>query len=101
VDGRIRDGDVIVCRVNGTSDLYVVATVVSGDVGGLSVRGVSTTVGQGAALGRAYHERSHDQHVWLFDGAASAYVKTSVAPAGTPALTGRVSDDAGQTLLHQ
>lgn len=82
MDGTIRNGDVIVCRVNGTSDFYVVGTVVSGQVGELSLRGVSTTVGQGAALGRAYDERLHDQRVWLFDGAAAAYVKTSVAPAG-------------------
>lgn len=79
MDGTIRGGDVIVCRVNGTSDLYVVGTVVSGHVGGLSLRGVSTTVGQRAALDRAYDDRVHDQRVWLFDGAASAYVKTCVA----------------------
>jgi hypothetical protein len=81
LDGKIRDGDVIVCHVNGTSDLYVVGTVVSGRVGELSLRGVSTTVGQRAALGRAYHDPLHDQQIWLFDGAASAYVKTSAAPA--------------------
>jgi hypothetical protein len=81
VDGKIREGDVIVCRVNGTSDLYVVARVSSGSVGELSVRGVSTTIGQGAALGRAYEDRVQDQRVWLFDGAASAYVKTSAASA--------------------
>jgi hypothetical protein len=75
--------------VNGTADLYVVATVVAGHVGDLSLRGVSTTVGQSAALGRAYHERSHDQRVWLFDGAASAYVKTSVAAAETCDRTGQ------------
>lgn len=78
MDGRIRAGDVIVCRVNGTSDVYVVGTVVSGSVGELSLSGVSTTVGQKAALGRAYDDRLHAQCVWLFDGAASAYVKTSV-----------------------
>lgn len=81
MDGKIRDGDMIVCRVNGTSALYVVATVSSGGVGELSVRGVSTTIGRRAALGRAYEERVHDQRVWLFDGAASAYVKTSAASA--------------------
>jgi hypothetical protein len=81
VDGTIRGGDVIVCRVNGTSDVYVVGTVVSGKVGELSLGGVSTTTGRGAALGRAYQDRSHDQRVWLFDGAASAYVKTSVPSA--------------------
>jgi hypothetical protein len=78
MDGSIRAGDVIVCRVNGTSNFYVVGTVVSGKVGELSLRSVSTTVGQGAALGSAYHNLLHDQRVWLFDGAASAYVKTSL-----------------------
>jgi hypothetical protein len=78
VDGKIHAGDVVVCRVNGTSDLYVVGTVASGNVGELSLCSVSTTAGQDAALGRAYHDRLHDQPVWLFDGAASAYVKTSV-----------------------
>jgi hypothetical protein len=81
MDGTIRGGDVIVCHVNGTADLYVIGTVVSGYVGELSLRGVSTTVGQRAALDRAYDDRSHDQRVWLFDGAASAYVKTCAAPA--------------------
>jgi len=81
MDGKIRGGDVIVCRVNGTSDFYVVGTVVSGCVGELSLCGVSTTVGQDAALERAYTGRLHEQRVWLFDGAASAYVKTSPPPA--------------------
>ena len=49
MDGKIRGGDVIICRVNGTSDFYVVGTVVSGSVGELSLCGVSTTVGQDAA----------------------------------------------------
>jgi hypothetical protein len=82
LDGTIHGGDVIVCRVNGTSDVYVVGTVVSGRVGELSLCGVSTTVGRDAALGRAYHDdRLLEQRVWLFDGAASAYVRTSVPPA--------------------
>lgn len=76
-DGEIRGGDVIVCRVNGTTDFYVVGTVASGDVGEFSLRGVSTTIGRTVALGRAYHERLDAQRVWLFDGAASGYVKTS------------------------
>jgi hypothetical protein len=33
MDGEIRTGDVIVCRVNGTLDLYVVGIVLSGKVG--------------------------------------------------------------------
>jgi hypothetical protein len=77
MDGKIRGGDVIVCRVNGTSDFYLVGTVVSGCVGELSLCGVSTVVGQNAALERAYTGRLQEQRVWLFDGAASAYVKTS------------------------
>jgi hypothetical protein len=76
-DGTIRAGDVIVCRVNGTSNVYVVATVVSGRVGNLSLRGVSTVVGQDSALDRGYAERLDDRHVWLFDGAAAAFVGTS------------------------
>lgn len=81
LDGSIRGGDVIVCRVNGTSDVYVVGTVVSGKVGELSLCGLSTTVGRDAALGRAYHDRLLEQQVWLFDGAAAAYVRTSAPPA--------------------
>lgn len=81
MDGTIRGGDVIVCRVNGTSDVYVVGTVVSGEVGALSLCDMSTTIGQDTALGRAYNERLFEQRVWLFDGAASAYVKTSAPPA--------------------
>jgi hypothetical protein len=80
MDGEIRAGDVIVCRVNGTSDFYVVGTVLSGKVGELSLRGVSTVVGHNPALRRGYHERMHDQRVWLFDGAAPAYVRTSLPP---------------------
>ena len=76
MDGTIREGDVIVCRMNGTFDVYVLGTVVSGTVGELSVRGLSTAIGQDAALGRAYHDRSPDRRVWLFDGAAAGYVKT-------------------------
>jgi hypothetical protein len=85
MDGKVRGGDVIVCRVNGTSDCYVVGTVVSGQVGELSLRDVSTTTGQGAALGRAYQDRLHDHKVWLFDGAAPAYVKTSGPPVSNAA----------------
>jgi hypothetical protein len=75
--GEIRGGDVIVCRVNGTSDVYVVGTVVSGEVGDLSLRSMSTTIGRHVALDRAYRDRLDPQQVWLFDGAASGYVKTS------------------------
>jgi len=35
----------------------------------------------GRRLDRAYYDRLHEERVWLFDGAASAYVKTSVPPA--------------------
>lgn len=79
MDRTIGSGDAIVCRVNGTSNFYVVGTVVSGQVGHLSLRAVSTMVGQEAALSHAYEERMHDGRVWLFDGAARAYVDT-VAP---------------------
>lgn len=77
MDGEVRPGDAIVCRVNGTADFYVVGTVVSGKVGELSLRGVSTTKGRDLAIQRGYDERTPDHQVWLFDGAAAAYVKTS------------------------
>ena len=79
-DRTIRAGDVIVCRVNGTFEVYVIATVVSGSVGALSLTAISTRVGRESALLQAHEERRNDHHVWLFDGAASAYVKT-VPPA--------------------
>ena len=62
-DGAICEGDVIVCRVNGTTDFYVVGTVVSGEVGEFSLRGVSTTIGRDVALVRAYHDRLDVQRV--------------------------------------
>ena len=52
MDGEVRADDVIVCRVNGTSDFYVIGTVVSGKVGELSIRSVSTMKGQDSALQR-------------------------------------------------
>ena len=80
IDRRIHTGDLIVCRVNGTSDIYVIGTVVSGKVGALSLRDLSTVLGRDAALRQAYEERLDDHQVWLFDGAAAAYVETSVPP---------------------
>jgi hypothetical protein len=77
IDRKIRAGDVIVCRVNGTSDFYVVGAVVSGEVGGLSLRAVVTIVGRDSALRHAYRERMQNYRVWLFDGAAAAYVETA------------------------
>ena len=41
VDRTIRAGDGIVCRVNGTSEHYVIGTVVSGEAGALLLRAVS------------------------------------------------------------
>ena len=81
VDRTIRAGDGIVCRVNGTFEHYVIGTVVAGKAGGLSLRAVSTMVGQDSAVRQAYEERMHDSRVWLFGGAAAAYLEAA-APAG-------------------
>ena len=81
MDKSIRPGDVIVCRVNGTSDLYVIGTVAAGTVGELSLSGVSTMVGRAPAIERGYRGRTPEERVWLFDGAASGHVNTS-APRG-------------------
>jgi hypothetical protein len=64
MDGTVIVGDVIVCRVNGTADVYVVGTVVSGTVGELSLQRTSTMVGRDLALRRGYDEQAHERHVW-------------------------------------
>jgi hypothetical protein len=84
MDGQIRPGDVVVSRVNGTRDSYVIGTVVSGMAGQLMLRDALTTNGRKLAIGRAYTERQGDHRVWLFDGSAAAYVK---APDPGEALT--------------
>ena len=81
MDGSIRAGDVVVCRVNGTSDLYVIGTVAAGTVGELSLSEVTTVVGLAQAIDHGYRNRTPEERVWLFDGAASGYVNTS-APRG-------------------
>jgi hypothetical protein len=80
MDRTVRAGDLVVCRVNGTFDVYVIGTVVSGKVGALSLRGLSTMVGQRPALWHAYEQRLLDGRVWLFDGAAAAYVEAAPPP---------------------
>ena len=74
MDGVIQAGDIVVSRVNGTFDFYVIATVVSA-MGDLSLHSVLTTKGQDAAIRRGYDQCTDDQHVWLFAGSAAAYVK--------------------------
>lgn len=80
MDSTIRAGDGIVCRVNGTFDHYVIGTVVAGKAGALSLRAVSTMVGQNVAVSQAYQQRTHNSRVWLFGGAAAAYLEAA-APA--------------------
>ena len=81
MDRTIRAGDGIVCRVNGTFEHYIIGTVVSGKAGALLLRAVSTMVGQHSAVRHAYQQRMHDSRVWLFGGAAGAYLEAA-APAG-------------------
>jgi len=78
MEGAIHAGDVVVSRVNGTRDLYIVATVSSAPRGDLTLNSVSTMKGRDAALLRGHTQRKDDQTVWLFGGSATAYVK---APA--------------------
>jgi hypothetical protein len=74
MDGEIHAGDVVVSRVNGTADLYVIATVLSA-AGDLDLHGVRAMRGQEAAISCAHGQRSSDRDVWLFGGSAAAYVK--------------------------
>lgn len=76
MDGQIRPGDLVVSRVNGTRNSYVIGTVVSGTAGELMLRDASTTNGRELAIERAYAGREGDHCVWLFDGSAAAYVRT-------------------------
>ena len=78
MEGAIQPGDVIVSRVNGTRDLYIIATVSSAPRADLTLNSVSTMKGRNAALLRGQKQRQDDQNVWLFGGSATAYVK---APA--------------------
>ena len=64
-------------RVNGTFEHYVIGTVVSGKGGALSLRAVSTMVGQDSVVWQAHQQRMHDSHVWLFSGAAAAYLEAA------------------------
>jgi hypothetical protein len=77
-DGPIRAGDVIVSHVNGTLDLYMIATVLSAQ-GDLTLHNVTTIKGQDVAIMRGYAQRTDDQDVWLFGGSAAAYVKAPSA----------------------
>ena len=77
MDKTISVGDVIVCLVSGTSDLYVIGTVAAGTIGGLSLSAVTTMEGLARAIAQGYHDRRPDERVWLFDGAASGYIETT------------------------
>lgn len=81
MDGAIQAGDVVVSRVNGTFDLYIVATVVSA-ADDLILRGIRTAKGRDDAIKRGYDQRTDERRVWLFDGSAAAYVKTQMPTAG-------------------
>ena len=77
MDESISVGDVIVCRVTGTLDLYVVGRVAAGTIGALSLSAVTTMVGLARAIAQGYHDRTPDERVWLFDGTGSDYVETT------------------------
>ena len=77
MDRSISVGDVVVCRVNGTLELYVIGTVAAGTVGELSLCAVTTMVGLARAIARGYRDRTPNERVWLFDETASGYIETT------------------------
>ena len=81
MDKSISVGDVVVCRGNGTSDLYVVGTVAAGTISGLSRSAVATKVGLARAIAPGYQERRPDEGVWLFEATPSGYDETT-SPRG-------------------
>jgi hypothetical protein len=74
MDGPILADDVVVSRVNGTLDVYVIGTVVSGTAGYLRLHDVSAIDGLDKAIKQGYTRRSGEHRVWLFDGSAAGYV---------------------------
>lgn len=78
MDGTIQSGDVVVSHVNGTRDLYIIATVLS-TAGDLTLRSASTMTGEDAAVLAGYERLEAGQAVWLFGGSAAAYVKAPPA----------------------
>jgi hypothetical protein len=78
MDGTIQSGDVIVSHVNGTRDFYIVATVLSA-IGDLTLHSVSMMTGEDAAVLGGYERLDEGRAVWLFGGAAAAYVKAPAA----------------------
>jgi hypothetical protein len=81
MDELIRVGDVVVCPVAGTSDLYVIGTVTGGKVGELSLTAVTTIVGLDRAVERGYRSRKPEERVWLLAASAPGFVQTR-APRG-------------------
>jgi hypothetical protein len=77
MDRSISVGDVVVCRVNGTLELYVIGTVAAGTVGELSLCAVTTMVGLARAIARGYQDRTPNERVWLFDETASGCIETT------------------------
>jgi len=77
MNGSISVGDVVVCLVNDSLDLYAIGTVVAGAVGEFPLSNVTTVVGLARALEEGYRNRTPDERVWLSDGTASGYVKTT------------------------
>lgn len=76
MSGPIHASDVVVCRVNGTIDLYVVASVDSVE-DGLRLSGIEVSEGQSRSIQRGCDRQRNDQQVWLFDGSATGYVEAT------------------------
>ena len=77
MDTSVSVGDVVVCHVNGTLDLYVIGTVAASTIGGLSLSAVTTKVGLAPAIAQGYQDRTPDERVWLVNGNASGYIETT------------------------
>jgi len=75
MSGRtIRPGDVVVSRVNGTRDVYVIGTVEFRNARQLVLRDPLATSGRASAIGRAHIVRQDDRRVWLSTARRAAYV---------------------------
>jgi len=101
MDGTIQTGDAVVSRVNGTRDLYIIASVGSARAD-LTLHSVATMRGEDAAILGGYERAKAGQAVWLFGGSAAAYVKAPPAQSligrdrRKPVIPESVAHDAAQ-----
>lgn len=83
---RIQPRDMVVSRVNGTRDHYVVGRVETSSTtdDGLTLIDIQPMSGREAAIERAYARLDTERKVWLFDGLDASDLAYDEAPKRDP-----------------